>query len=121
METQYRIKEIKLPLKIGEVAVYYPQINGEEKEVTGILWWKKNTIKEVWRFFYKIGTVPYVDYENRQDIYSEREKLLYFNTIEEAKSFIHDYKTLSEEKTKDFWIKYSCNWVDERLVKYHKA
>jgi len=121
METKYRIKEIKIPLKIGELFIYYPQINGEEKETTGILWWKKNTTKEVWRFFYKIGNVPYVDYENRQDSYSERDKLLYFNTIEEAEKFIKDYKITAQESVKKFWSSNSSNWDDERLVKYHKA
>jgi hypothetical protein len=121
MDVEYRIKEIKVPLKIGEIAVYYPQIKGEEEVKTGMLWWKKVTIKEVWRFFYKIGNEPYIDYDNSQEHYSERDKLLCFNTIKEAESFIEEYKSISEKRTKKFWSKQASNWDDERLVKYYKA
>lgn len=121
MEIEYRIKEIKVPLKTGELPVYYPQIKVEEKETTGKLWWKKVTIKEVWRFFYKIGNEPYIDYENKQYVYYGNDKLLYFNTIEEVEIFIMNYKNISDKRTKDFWSKEASNWDDERLVKYHKA
>jgi len=120
METAYRIKQIQIPLKSGELIVFYPQINGEEKEITGKLWWKKTIVKEVWRFFYEIGKQAYVDYENLQDDFSKRDRLLYFNTLFDAENFVKHYKIKLEEDSKKLWKQNSANWDDERLVKYYK-
>ncbi|MBK7362774.1 MAG: hypothetical protein IPJ01_10800 [Micavibrio sp.] len=114
MEKEYRIKEVKVPLKIGEITVYYPQVKGDKIETKGHLWWKKVTTKEFWYLFTKIGEEIYVEYDESKDgIYSD--------TKENAILLIEEFKKQSTKRTKSYWSKQASNWEDEKYVKYHKA
>jgi hypothetical protein len=114
MEENYRIKEVKIPLKSGVVTVYYPQVKSYREETTGKLWWKKKVKKEDWFFLYNSSVGTLIDLDNV-------EEKIYYHELEDAVRFIKQFKQNLIERAKDSWSKLAYRWNDDDLVKYHKV
>lgn len=114
---EYRVKEVKFPLKSGELTVFYPQSRRIGKTTTGYLWWRKTSEEKKWEGFYRHKKKEVNLLYTRQNDFSE---LLYFPTLREAQLIINEHEKWIDDEVKKSYIQKGIDWNDERYVKIHE-
>ncbi len=110
----YRIKEVKIPLQIGQMTVFYPQCGVTINKTKGYLWWKKSIEETHYNGFF---------YNSKKELFVVKDlylgDVIHCETIEKAKEIIEQYKKESDELSKLRYANICIHWNDEKFVKLH--
>ncbi len=117
MSNEYRIKEIRVPLKSGEIFIFYPQVKITSEYIAGYWWWKKLIKEESWSNLYLYDGDNII---SSRQILSDKKTIISCMSKEEAERIISKYETQEKERTLEYYKKNAIDrFTDDRFVVIH--
>lgn len=92
MKDQFRIVESYIETKTkGTIRFFYPQRLEFSIKTTGMWWWKKHEPISTWKYLVNFKR-PFTCFTSKEEpSYYERENLVGFQTMDEAKVWLESY------------------------------